>query len=186
MRKATMRAVSWSAVLVSAVVVSAGSVAPAAYAEGAAPEPAAGSDCAPLPAWVQGEPAHLHAGGATGDYLWHDGTGWHLRVTHPSKRQKVFTGVIKASNPITFAKVKDERRDKVTLSSDKTRLVFRFVNYGGIDGVDFTDACATKTSFAFAIAGHKATRNQVYIGGHSARPPAVPFTISRRSAAPAA
>jgi len=177
MRK-TLIAVSWSAIPVALVYWLLG---PAAYAD-AAPAPS----CNPLPTWVQGQPHGLRAGVTAGDYLWHDSTGWHLRVTHHSTDKKAFTGVIVATEPITFARVKDEARDKVTLSDDKKKLVFRFVNYGGIDGVDFTDACSTRTHFAFAIAGHRATRNQVYIGAHSARPNAVPFTISRISGATAA
>jgi hypothetical protein len=186
MRTTVRTAVTWS--LAAGAVGSVVLTAPAAFADSTTPTPTSSpaATCGSLPAWVQGQPGHLHARAATGDYLWHDSSGWHLRVTHPTKQKKVFTGVITASSPITFARVKDEARDKVTLSADKTKLAFRFVNYGGIDGVDFTDQCATTTKFALAIAGHKATRNQVYVGAHSARPRAVPFTISRRSSPAAA
>jgi hypothetical protein len=188
MRK-TMLAITWSAT--AAVIGIAGIAAPAAYADDSAtasptPTPVSSSTAAPacgagLPVWVQGRPKLLHAGGAAGDYLWHGSDGWHLRVTHHTRSKKVFTGVIVASEPITFARVKDETRDAVKLSDDKKKLVFRFVNYGGLDGVDFTDACAMHTHFAFAISGHRATRNQIYVGAHSARPGRVPFTINRQS-----
>jgi hypothetical protein len=82
--------------------------------------------CAPLPSYVDGRPAHLHPLAATGDYLWHDANGWHLRVTHPARNRTVFRGVITTSSPITFQRVRDEKRDKVVLSSDKRTLVFRF------------------------------------------------------------
>lgn len=183
MRRTIIAAVSWS------VVAAAGAVAaPAAYADGTDGSPSAGSgaSCAPLPAWTHGQPAHLHARGATGGYLWHDNDGWHLRVTHRTKHKMVFTGIVSASSPITFARVKDEARDKVTLSPDHKRLTFRFVNYGGLDGVDFTDACAISARFAFAVDGHRATRNQVYVGAHSARPRSNPFTINRHDSATAA
>jgi len=186
----TMLAITWSAV--AATIGVAGLATPAAYADDSTtptPAPTATSmpTCSsPLPPWVQGQPKLLHAGAAAGDYLWHDSAGWHLRVTHHTRSQKVFTGAVVASEPITFARVKDEARDQVKLSEDKKTLVFRFVNYGGIDGVDFTDGCAMHTHFAFAIAGHRATRNQVYIGAHSARPGRVPFTISRRTTPTAA
>ena len=34
------------------------------------------------PASAQGQPLAYHAGARAGDYLWHSGTGWHLRL-HP-------------------------------------------------------------------------------------------------------
>ena len=149
------------------------------------PTPTAASGCAPLPSYVDGRPAHLHARAATGDYLWHDSNGWHLRVTHPTRQRMVFRGVISATAPISFQPVRDEKRDKVTLSADHKTLVFRFVNYGGIDGVDFTDSCASTTKFALALDGHRLGRNHIYIGANSARPLHDPFAISR-SDAPAA
>ena len=162
-------------------------VAPSAYADTAptatSPEPTA---CAPLPAYVEGRPAHLHVRAATGDYLWHDASGWHLRVTHPSRHRAVFRGVITADAPMHFQRVRDEKHDKVMLSADEKTLVFRFINHGGIDGVDFTDSCASTTKFSFALNGHRVGRNHIYIGANSARPARDPFVISRNDAAAAA
>ena len=98
----------------------------------------------------------------------------------------VFRGVITATGPMTFQRVRDEQRDKVTLLDGGKTLVFRFVNHGGIDGVDFTDSCAATTSFALAVNGHRLDRNHIYIGANSARPAHDPFVISRQSAQPAA
>jgi hypothetical protein len=142
--------------------------------------------CGALPSYVEGRPADLHVRGAAGDYLWHDSSGWHLRVTHRSAHRMVFRGVIVASGPMTFQTVRDEARDKAALSSDGTKLVFRFVNYGGIDGVDFADSCATTMKFALAVGRHRVDRNHIYIGAQSARPPHDPFAISRQDAQPAA
>lgn len=165
----------------------------AAYADGGAPSPtptpmpsSTAPACGALPSYVEGRPAHLHVRAATGDYLWHDTNGWHLRVTHPTKTRVVFRGVITASNPITFQRVRDETHDKVWLTNGGKTLVFRFVNHGGIDGVDFTDNCASTTRFALAMNGHRLGRNHIYIGAHSARPAHDPFTISRQSTQPAA
>ena len=142
--------------------------------------------CAALPSYVEGRPAHLHVLGATGDYLWHDNNGWHLRVTHRTKTRMVFRGVITVSAPMTFHRVRDEQRDKVTLVNDGKTLVFRFVNHGGIDGVDFTDNCASTMKLALGLNGHRLGVNRIYIGAHSARPPHDPFVISRETAQPAA
>ena len=155
-----------------------------AYADDVAPSPT--SACGALPSSVEGRPAHLHVRGATGDYLWHDDSGWHLRVTHPTKTRMVFRGVITASSPMTFQRVRDERQDQVTLADGGKTLVFRFVNHGGIDGVDFTDSCASTMKLALALNGHRLGRNHIYIGAHSARPAHDPFVISRQAAQPAA
>jgi hypothetical protein len=159
-----------------------------AYADTAAgADPSAdGSACGALPSYVEGQPADLHKRGAAGDYLWHDASGWHLRVTHRTPKRIVFRGVIVASGPLTFQRVRDEAHDKVSLSSDGTTLAFRFVNHGGIDGVDFADTCATTLTFALAVNGHHLSRNGIYIGNQSARPDHNPFVISRADAGSAA
>ena len=142
--------------------------------------------CGALPSYVDGRPADLHVRGAAGVYLWHDASGWHLRVTHRTSKRMIFRGVVVADAPMTFTPVRDETQDKVALSSDGTKLVFRFVNHGGIDGVDFTDNCASTMKFALAVNGHHLSRNGVYIGAQSARPDHNPFVISRAAAASAA
>jgi len=147
---------------------------------------AAPAACGTLPSYVEGQPADLHVRGAAGDYLWHDADGWHLRATHRTTKRMVFRGVIVASAPMTFQRVRDEAHDKVALSSDGTKLVFRFVNHGGIDGVDFSDSCASTLKFALAVDRHRLGRNHVYIGANSARPAHGPFVISRADAQPAA
>ena len=148
----------------------------------ATPAPA----CGTLPSYVEGRPADLHVRGAAGDYVWHDSSGWHLRVTHRTAKRMVFRGVIVASGPLTFQRVRDEAHDKVALSSDGTKLVFRFVNHGGIDGVDFTDSCASTLKFALAVNGHHLSRNGIFIGSQSARPDHNPFAITRADVAAAA
>ena len=118
--------------------------------------------------------------------MWHDSNGWHLRVTHATRQRMVFSGVITASAPITFRPVRDEKRDHISLSADRRTLVFRFVNYGGIDGVDFTNGCADTTRFALALDRHRLGAAHIYIGAGSVQPPHDPFVISRSVASPAA
>src|SRR3954452_17275218 len=176
-------------VVIALAVVDCASVAvpAAAYADDTTPGPSASSaSCGSLPSYVEGRPAHLHVRGATGDYIWHDGAGWHLRVTHPTRSRMVFRGVITASSPITFQRVRDEQRDKVTVLNGGKTLVFRFVNHGGIDGVDFRDSCASTMKVALALNGHRLGRNHIYIGAHSARPSRDPFVISRHDTQSAA
>jgi hypothetical protein len=125
---------------------------------------------------VTGQPTLLKAGASSGDYIWHDHNGWHLRVTHPGHQRVVFTGVITSPRPIHFERVQDERNDTIALADGGTRLTFRFVNYGYLDGADFVDSCAA-TTFRLADAGTLLTPNHIYLGTHAARPSNNPFTI---------
>ncbi|HEY7971029.1 MAG TPA: hypothetical protein VID95_13625, partial [Candidatus Limnocylindrales bacterium] len=101
------------------------------------------------PASVQGVPTAWHVGGAAGDYLWHDATGWHLRVTHRGTGKVVFSGRIVSSSPITtVAPVLLERSDSFALSADKLTLTYRFTNYGKVDGLNFRTDCARRLAFA--------------------------------------
>jgi len=74
----------------------------------------------------------------------------------------------------------------VGVSTAAPVAAYRFVNHGGIDGVDFTDSCAATTKFALSRGGHLLGRNHIYIGANSARPAHNPFVISRADAQPAA
>ena len=79
------------------------------------------------PAAAQGAPVTYHAGARAGDYLWHNGTGWHLRVTHPGSRRVVFSGRIVSDQPLTVSPVKLEAGDTFALSADKLTLTYHFV-----------------------------------------------------------
>lgn len=132
-----------------------------------------------LPAVVQGEPSGLRAGAAAGDYVWHDAQGWHVAVTHATSKRMVFTGTIRATRPLTYARVRDEHNDKVSLSADKLTLTFRFVNYGHIDGVDIGADCARVVRFAFRVDGTAVPRTHVFLGAHGRHPTSDPFAVER-------
>jgi hypothetical protein len=132
-----------------------------------------------LPAIVQGQPTALKAGAAGGDYVWHDSHGWHVAVTHANSKRMVFTGTIRATKPMTYARVRDERNDKVRLSDDKLTLTFRFVNYGHIDGVDIGADCARVVRFGFRVDGSSVPRTHVYLGSHGRHPTSDPFAVER-------
>jgi len=152
--------------------------------DGPTPTPSAtpsttGCSTGSLPAVVQGQPAGLHAGAAAGDYVWHDADGWHVAVTHANSKRLVFSGTIRATKPMTYARVRDERNDKVTLSSDKLTLTFRFTNFGHIDGVDIGADCARVLRFAFRADGASVPRTHVYLGSHGRHPTSDPFAVER-------
>jgi hypothetical protein len=131
-----------------------------------------------LPGQVLGSP-DLTAGSRSGARIWHDGTGWHLRVTHPGSGTEVFTGTVRSGQPISAHGYKLEPQDGFYLSNGNRTLSFRFVNHGGIDGIDFTDRCAIDTAFSVQRSGHELSPIAVYLGKHGAHPTSNPFLIER-------
>jgi len=131
------------------------------------------------PVSVHGRPIIFHAGGAAGDYLWHDGNGWHLRVTHPGHKGVVFSGRIVSDAPLTEAPVKLEANDVVTLSADKKTITYCFVNYGYIDGFDFRAPCSHGLAFTGRMGGLRLADWQIRLGTHSRHPLENPFVLRR-------
>lgn len=148
----------------------------------AAPANAATVDGTHWSGAVQGTPTSLHAGAASGDYLWHDSHGFHLRVTHPGSGRVVYTGVIHANEPMHFTRDRLEKGDVVALSKDRKTLSFAFGDYGHIDGVNFTTDHATKITVSrLHIGDDGQNASEVYLGAGSAHPSSIPFTITRTS-----
>lgn len=143
---------------------------------------ASSSTCSTAP-WegvVQGEPAGYKAGSATAATIWHDSSGFHLRVTHPGTSRKVFTGVITADEPMHVAGYHLEKGDIVTLSKNHRTLAFSFVDYGALDGANITTNCATKLTVSRLHVGDAALpAGEVDLGSGKAHPAAVPFAITR-------
>jgi len=131
------------------------------------------------PSSVQGRPTEFHAGASAGDYIWHDSTGWHVRVTHPGKGRVVFTGTIVASAPLDAVPVKLEKNDVVTVSADKRTITYRLVNYGAIDGFDFRASCASRISFGGRADGVRLATWRIRLGHFDRHPLENPFVVSR-------
>jgi hypothetical protein len=142
---------------------------------------AAACDKAAWEAKVQGRPSAYHPGAASGDYLWHDSHGFHLRVTHHSTDRAVYTGQIVSSAAMRKDAVRLEGRDSVALSANRKVLSFRFYNYGHTDGVNFhTDCAGTLTVKWLHRDGDRLGRTHVYLGAKSAHPAHVPFVVHRK------
>ncbi len=157
-------------------------VAPAATLAASTAAPAgttATCDEGRWPASAQGQPATFHAGARAGDYLWHNGTGWHLRFTHPGSARVVFSGTVVSDAPLSVTGFKLETGDTFTLSADKLTLTYRFVNFGRIDGLDVRTACATHLRFRGSMAGAKLPIGRIRIGRASHHPLQNPFVILR-------
>ena len=108
------------------------------------------------PASAQGQPLAFHAGARAGDYLWHSGTGWHLRFTHPGSARITFSGSVVSNAPLTVTGYKLERGDSFTLSADQLTLTYRISNFGHIDGLDIRTACATHLRVKGSMSGREA------------------------------
>ena len=121
----------------------------------------------------------MKGGAAAGEYLGHTDKGWTLRVSHPGKSARVFTGTVRATGAIAYTPVRLEKDDKVTLSGDRKTLTFVFHNHGGIDGINFTDSCARHTTFRLADGGAPTRTDDIWLGSRRVHPTSNPFTASR-------
>lgn len=132
------------------------------------------------PLSVQGMPV-VHAGSAAGDYLWHDATGWHLRVTHASTVGFVFSGTIRANRPLHVTGYRLESADRFTVSADRLTVTYRFVNHGRLDGLNFITDCATRLAVGGRMNGALLPVRRIWIGRAGRHPLQNPFVILRRA-----
>ena len=74
--------------------------------------------------------------------------------------------------------------DIVAVSANKRTILFRFVNYGWVDGFDFATRCSAGFSASFYIGGNLASTTSIHLGE---RPPSArstnPFRVQRGQAA---
>jgi hypothetical protein len=132
------------------------------------------------PADVHGRPATFAAHAPAGAWMWHDAKGWHLRVTHASKDKKVFSGSVRSSTVVRATGYRLEGRDVLGRSADHKTIVFRFTNYGWVDGIDFTVAgCTPKLHIALAMSGKALPAAQIHLGADASSPVASRFTVVR-------
>lgn len=129
----------------------------------------------PWPAWANGRPPS-----DPGVRVWHSADGWHVRVTHDSIHDRVFAGEILTSGQIASATpVKLEQNDAFRVGPRKHGLLFRFNNYGGVDGFDFTTSCAPFIEFGFTSDAHLVGPSRISIGAGGRHPAHDPFVIRR-------
>jgi hypothetical protein len=129
------------------------------------------------PGWVDGRPVGVHPQGTQGVYLWHDGSAWHLRVTHRGTAKQVFEVKISAPSGLYGVERLTERGD--VLLNDGTTLLMRFTNYGGLDGIDFRVHCGRGITVNADVDGVQVSPTRVFLGRVSAHPTSVPFAIER-------
>jgi hypothetical protein len=112
--------------------------------------------------------------------VWHDATGWHVRVAHNALHDRTFSGEIATKGELTNVKaVRLESGDFLKVGADKHALAFKFNNYGGTDGFDFTTHCAPALEFGFRSDGKAVPLNRISIGHGERHPGHNPFVIAR-------
>lgn len=155
---------------------------PAAQAATTAQITSAGCSTGTLPEEITGRPADFTAGLPNGYWIWKDQGGWHLRVTHKPGTKAVYAGTIRTSEPMAVIGVRNEARDTVWRSADRRTTAFTFVNYGGVDGLDFTPRCSERVTFTLTVNGRPIDPQKIHLGDTDAHPAASTFTISRTPA----
>ena len=124
---------------------------------------------------------------ADGVYLWHTSHGWHLRVNDPGADRAVFTGSVRVDGRIVSIGRHLEnagRRRRLPVDAPVSSG-FRFVNFGGVDGLDFVTRCASTVSVRVKVDGTTVGADHVFIGADGHHPDAVPprwHALARRAA----
>ena len=131
------------------------------------------------PATVKGTPT-IQAGSPAGDHLFHDRTGWHLRMTHAGSWPLPYSGVITANRPIHVRGFRLEAGDVFSLSADKMTLSYRFRNYGRLDGLDFVTECATRLKVSGLAFGRLLPVRRIWLGAFGVHPIQNPFVILKQ------
>jgi hypothetical protein len=150
---------------------------PAASAATAAAATAATCPGGHYPAAVVGVPSQAKPG-VTGMALWADRYGWHLRVSHTGHDRATFTGAVTTDGLIKAVGRHTEGGD-IVLSIGAKRVLFRFVNYGHVDGIDFAVPCSTAVHFAIAMNGKALPVKEIVVGAGNRHPSTNPFTIHK-------
>jgi hypothetical protein len=110
--------------------------------------------------------------------VWHDASGWHVRVTHRSLHERTFSGAVRTSGEfVDVDRVKLERSDTLKVSADKHTIAFRFHNYGAIDGFNFNAIDAPSLKFGFLSDGRVVPPRYIGIGATGRHPAHDPFVI---------
>lgn len=165
----------------STALVGAGSTSAfAATSSTSSPKPPA-STCLPAghddvwPASTNGRPAR-----DPGVRVWHDSAGWHVRATHNALHDRTFSGeIVTTGTLIDVHAVRLEKNDSVKVGPNGHTLLFRFNNYGGVDGFDFVTRCAPFLQFGFVSDGHVLAVSRISVGAAGVNPAHDPFVIRR-------
>jgi hypothetical protein len=190
-----LKAMAGSAVVAAAVLAGApsalaattGATTATGSPSSSAPKAAACDADAHWPGYVQGRPDGFDAHD-DGVYMWHNPKGgWAIRVSHPvlpgKANRVVFTGTVTTAGQIGHVtRVRDEKDDVVKVTNNGHTLAFRFVNYGWVDGVDFTTTCTPGLRVGLKADGSSMPTKFIHLGDKKVNPGSDPFLIRRKDA----
>ena len=189
-----LKALAGSAVVAAAVLAGAPSALAATTGTTARPTTGSPSSSAPKaacatdahwPGYVQCKPDGFDAHD-DGVYMWHNPKGgWGIRVSHPvvpgKANRVVFTGAVTTAGQIGHVvRVRDEKNDVVKVTNNGHTLAFHFVDYGWVDGVDFTTTCTPGLRVGLKADGSSMPTKFIHLGDKKVNPGSDPFLIRRR------
>ena len=112
-------------------------------------------------------------------YVWHTSRGWRVRVNDPGTDRAVFTGSVKVDGQVFAVGRHLETGGEGVLNTDAHAAYFRFVNFGGVDGLNFRTRCSTTFTLKVQRNGVTVPAEHVYVGAAGQHPSSVPLTIDR-------
>jgi hypothetical protein len=119
------------------------------------------------PQWVQGQPDGIDPHTTAATYMWHDGKGWHVRVTHRGDNRRTFSGQLSTQgNFVNASAVRLEKGDQFQVSTDKHSLTFLFKTSRQDRDINFHTHCAGISS----PQSDRKTANRLIVSGHNHRP----------------
>ncbi len=117
---------------------------------------------------------------AEGVYLWHTSTGWHLRVNEPGADRAVFAGSIRVDGRlVSWGRHLERGGEGVVTRTGAGVAGFRFVNYGGVDGLDFVTRCSSTLTIRVKMNGAVVSADHIFIGADGHHPSSLPTTITK-------
>lgn len=163
--------------LAAAALLATGSFALAAPAGASDADAGACTTGEHWPASAAGRPAAHPETDAV--YVWHTSRGWRVRVNDPGADRAVFTGSVKVDGQVFGVGRHLESGGEGVLNTDAHGTYFRFVNFGGVDGLNFRTRCSTTLALKVKRNGVAVPADHVYVGASGQHPSSVPLTIDK-------
>lgn len=101
------------------------------------------------------------------------------RITASVAAAAVFTGSVRVDGAIVAVGRHLERGGEGVIRRGKGVVDFRFVNHGGVDGLNFVTKCSTTVTVNVKRNSVTVDPAHVYVGASGANPAALRFTISK-------
>ncbi|HBF39752.1 MAG TPA: hypothetical protein DDW50_20865 [Firmicutes bacterium] len=134
--------------------------------------------CAYWPTNMEGEPVGLLQQHLEGYFIWHDGSGFHLKVVAADGVQHIFTGVIDTDGRIENIMTKSsDSSDYSRLTSDRETLKFQLSGVGQVAAIDFNVFRGRSVKFELSMDGKKIDVNKIYFGPDGWHPNNAVFSV---------